>query len=377
MQKADFLIVGAGIAGASAGYFLSAHGRVLVLEAEGAPGYHSTGRSAAFYAPSYGGKNLRPLTLASRAFLDDPPGGFGDEPLLRERGALYIGREDQLPAIEKFYQELRLSISDAQRWSAEEARAACPGLRDGYVAGAVFEPQCLDIDVNALHSGYLRGIRANGGAVLTSTDVTSLRRDGDLWQAGTIQGDFAAPILVNAAGAWGDVLAGLADIRAIGLQPMRRTIVIMPPPQDMSDDWPLVLDVDDEFYFKPESGRLLASPGDESPVEPCDVQPEEIDIAITIDRIQKAVHMDAPKIENSWAGLRTFSRDRTPVVGFDPDHEGFFWLVGQGGYGIKTSPALGRLGEALITNGEMPEAFDEFGVDAATYSPARFRADHR
>lgn len=377
MQKTDFLIVGAGIAGASVGYFLSAHGRVLLLEAEDAPGYHTTGRSAAFYAPSYGGRHLRPLTLASRAFFDAPPSGFGDAPLLRPRGALYVGREDQLPAIESLYQELSAVMPDTQRWSPEEAYGACPGLREGYVAGAVFEPQCHDIDVSGLHHGFLRGIHANGGAVLTNADVTSLHHEAGLWHAGTIQGAFSAPIVVNAAGAWGDVVAGFSDVAPIGLQPMRRTIVILPPPQDMSDSWPLVLDVDDEFYFKPESGRLLTSPGDESPIAPCDVQPEEIDIAITIDRIQKAIHIDAPRIENSWAGLRTFSRDRRPVVGFDPDHEGFFWFVGQGGYGIQTAPAMGRLAEALVTKSPLPGELGEFGVDAATYAPARFRAAHR
>ncbi len=377
MQKADFLIIGAGIAGASAGHFLSAHGRVVLLEAEDAPGYHTTGRSAAFYAPSYGGKNLRPLTLASRAFFDAPPSGFGDTPLLRERGALYIGREDQMRALEKFHDALSDFMPDVARWSPEEACTACPGLREDYVAGAIFEPQCHDIDVSGLHHGFLRGIHANGGAVLTNADVTSLRREAGLWQAGTIQGDFAAPILVNAAGAWGDVLAGFCDVAPIGLQPMRRTIIILAPPQNMADSWPLVLDIDDEFYFKPESGRLLASPGDESPIAPCDVQPEEIDIAIAIDRIQKAAYINAPKIENSWAGLRTFSRDRAPVVGFEPDHEGFFWFVGQGGYGIQTAPAMGRLAESLIIKGEIPEELGEYGVDGATYAPARFRGGYR
>lgn len=377
MQKADFLIIGAGIAGASAGYFLSAHGRVVMLEAEDAPGYHTTGRSAAFYAPSYGGRHLRPLTLASRAFFDDTPDGFGDAPLLRPRGALYIGREDQLPAIDALHGELAAFMPEVKRWSGEEASAACPVLRSGYVAGAVFEPQCQDIDVSALHHGFLRGIKRNGGTTLTNAPVTAAKREDGLWRASTAQGDFTAPVLVNAAGAWGDELAEHSNIAPIGLQPMRRTIVILPPPPSMADSWPLVLDIDDEFYFKPESGRLLASPGDESPIPPCDVQPEEIDIAITVDRIHKAAHIDAPKVENAWAGLRTFSRDRVPVVGFDPDHEGFFWFVGQGGYGIQTAPAMGRLAESLIVGGEPPSEFAAFGVDAATYAPARFRAGGR
>lgn len=373
MQKSDFLIIGAGIAGASAGYSLAPHGRVILLEGEDAPGYHTTGRSAAFYAPSYGGKNVRPLTLASNDFFKSPPEGFASVPLLRDRGALYVARPEQLPALDKFYADLEALTPGVERLTSEQAVAHCSALRPDSVAGAVFERECYDIDVNAVHHGFLRGIRRSGGTVLTNAMVGGIRREDGLWIASIPSGEFAAPVLVNAAGAWGDDIAEIAGLLPLGLQPMRRTVIIVPPPENMKETWPLVIDVDDDFYFKPESGRLLASPGDETPMPACDVQPDELDIAITIDRIQKAAEIPAPRIENSWAGLRTFSRDRTPVAGFDPDAEGFFWFVGQGGYGIQTAPAMGRMAESLIIDGQMPDIMAAYDVSETTYAPARFR----
>lgn len=373
MQKSDFLIIGAGIAGASAGYYLAPHGRVVLLEGEDAPGYHTTGRSAAFYAPSYGGKHVRPLTLASGDFFKSPPEDFASVPLLRDRGALYVARADQLPALDKFHADLETLTPGVERLSREQAVALCAALRPDYVAGAIFERECYDIDVNAVHQGFLRGIHRGGGTVLTNAMVAGIRREEGLWIASLPSGEFAAPVLINGAGAWGDDIAGLAGVSPLGLQPMRRTIIVVPPPETMQETWPLVIDVDDDFYFKPESGRLLASPGDETPMPACDVQPDELDIAITIDRIQKATDIPAPRVENSWAGLRTFSRDRTPVAGFDPDAEGFFWFVGQGGYGIQTAPAMGRLAESLIVDGCMPDELDSYDVGKTTYSPARFR----
>lgn len=373
MQKSDFLIIGAGIAGASAGYYLAPHGRVVLLEGEDAPGYHTTGRSAAFYAPSYGGKYVRPLTLASKDFLTSPPDGFSSRPLLRDRGALYVARTEQLAALDAFQNDLEAVSPGARRLSGAQAAALCPVLREDYVAAALFERDCYDIDVNAVHQGFLRGIRRGGGTVLSNAMVGSIRREDGLWIASIPGGDFAAPILVNAAGAWGDSVAQAAGILPIGLQPMRRTIIVVPPPESMQETWPLVIDVDDDFYFKPESGRLLASPGDETPMPACDVQPDELDIAITVDRIQKAADIAVAQVENSWAGLRTFTRDRTPVAGFDPDEDGFFWFVGQGGYGIQTAPAMGRMAELLVTQGRMPDELDPYDVSAATYSPARFR----
>jgi D-arginine dehydrogenase len=369
----DFIIIGAGIAGASAGYFLSRHGGVALLERESAPGYHTTGRSAAFYAPSYGGALVRPLTIASGPFLRAPPDGFADAPLVSGRGALYVARADQVGALDAFEAALRRLEPDVERLDGAGARALCGVLREDYVAAALFEPECLDLDVNAVHQGFLRGLRHRGGSVVTDATALSIVRDGGLWTVETPSGVWRAPVLVDAAGAWADQVAAMAGVAPIGLRPLRRTIVILPPPPGYSPRWPVVLDVEDRFYFKPESGRILASPADETPSEPVDAQPDELDVAIAVDRIQQAADIPVRRVEHKWAGLRTFSPDRTPVVGFEPGAPGFFWFVGQGGYGIQTSPMMGRLAESLIIERRLPEELAGFGVSAASYAPDRFR----
>jgi D-arginine dehydrogenase len=371
-RDCDFLIIGAGIAGASAGYFLSRHGTVALLERESAPGYHTTGRSAAFYAPSYGGAAIRPLTIASGPFLRQPPEGFSDTPLLSDRQALYIARADQIPALDAFEAALRVLEPDIVRMDGAAARRLCGVLREDYVASALLEPECSDLDVNAVHQGFLRGLRHRGGTVVTDATALSIVREGGHWVVDTPSGVWRAPVLVNAAGAWADQVARLAGLRPIGMRPLRRTIVILPPPPLFSPHWPVVLDVDDHFYFKPESGRILASPADETPSEPVDAQPEEIDVATAVDRVQQAADIPVRRIENKWAGLRTFSPDRAPVVGFDSQGDGFFWFVGQGGYGIQTAPMMGRLAESLIVDRAMPRELEGFGVTAATYDPDRF-----
>jgi D-arginine dehydrogenase len=373
MQDRDFLIIGAGMAGASAGYYLSRHGSVALLEREAAPGYHTTGRSAAFYAPSYGGTHVRPLTIASGPFLTDPPDGFAEGPLMTERQAMYLAREDQLDALDRFDAALRPLTPEVRRLTPAEAREHCGILRPGYVAGALLEPACHDLDVNAIHQGFLRGLKKHGGTVHADSGVLSISRDEGMWIVETASGTWRTPVIVNAAGAWADQIAELAGVAPVGLTPLRRTVLVVPAPEGFSERWPVVLDVDDRFYFKPESGRVLASPADETPSEPCDAQPEELDIAIALDRIQQAAELPVRRIENKWAGLRTFAPDRTPVVGFDPQASGFFWFAGQGGYGIQTAPMMGRLAESLILHDAMPEELDRFDVTADTYSPARFR----
>ena len=375
-QHCDFLIIGAGMAGASAGYFLGAHGKVIVLERESAPGYHTTGRSAAFYAPSYGNDQVRPLTLASRPFFDAPPEGFTQVPLLHDRGALYVGRTDQQASLSRFFEALYAFTPNVTMLSAEDTLARCSALREDYIAGGIYEPDCFDMDVNALHQGFLRGIHRAGGRIHVNATISAINqvrdRVGSAWHITTPEGVISAPVLINAGGAWVDEIALMAGVTPLGFQPLRRTIVMLPAGPRFDASWPLVIDVDDDFYFKPESGQMLTSPGDETLSLPGDVQPEELDIAVTIDRIQ-AAEIPARRVESSWAGLRTFAPDRTPVVGFDPDAPGFFWFAGQGGYGIQTAPMMGQLAERLIISGAMPEALDEFDVSAATYAPDRFR----
>ena len=374
MERCDFLIIGAGMAGASAAYFLRRHGSVAVLEAESQPGYHTTGRSAAFYAPSYGNEFIRPLTLASGPFLHNPPDGFTDAPLLHKRGALYVAREDQLDALQAFHGYLSETGAQTEQIGRDEALKRCSALRSDYVAAALYEETCYDIDVDALHQAYLRGMAQNG-RVICDAPAQTIRRVGSDWQVETPVGDFAASVLVNAAGAWADEIAKLAGAAPVGLTPLRRTIVILPAPETFNPDWPLTLDVDDQFYFKPEAGAVLASPGDETPSPACDAQPEELDIATAVDRLQTATTISAPRIQARWAGLRTFAPDRTPVAGFDPDLPGFFWLAGQGGYGIKTSPALGQMSADLITRGALLDPSVADKVDPAQYTPARFHLE--
>ncbi|WP_211112423.1 FAD-dependent oxidoreductase [Azospirillum sp. SYSU D00513] len=377
VERVDFLVVGAGMAGASAGYELAAHGRVLLLEQEAQPGYHATGRSAALYTETYGPAPVRALTVASRTFFDAPPDGFAEHPLLAPRGVLLIGREDQTEALDGAFAEARRLAPSVERWDRDRALAQAPFLRQDYVGGAVWEPDAMDMDVHAIHQGFLRGMKARGGRVVTDARVTALvRRDG-LWRAETAAGAFAAPVLVNAAGAWADEVAGLAGLPPAGLVPKRRTAVTVDPLFDRAEEaegldaWPMVVDVEESFYMKPDAGRLLVSPADETPSPPCDAQPDEFDIAVAIDRMEQAARFRVRRIAHRWAGLRSFVADKVPVVGFDGRTEGFFWLAGQGGYGIQTAPALARTAAALATGGGLPEDVAAFGLTPADLAPDR------
>jgi len=371
-RECDFLIVGSGIAGASAAYHLADHGSVLLLEREGQPGYHSTGRSAAVFAESYGPRLMRAMTVASGPFLRKPPPGFSDVPLMHPRGALFIARQDQRTLLEELVKELSELSDDLQLIGADEAWRLCPVLKRDYVALAARDPTVMDMDVNAIHQGYLRGARAKGAEVVTNAEVTALERQGGFWQCRTRAGDFRAPIVINAAGAWADVVAALAGARKIGLQPKRRTVIVFDAPArtDMSQ-FPIAADCSEQFYFKPESGRVLASPADETPVEPQDVQPEELDVALVVDRVERASTLKVERIFRRWAGLRSFVADKNPVVGFAPDAPGFFWLAGQGGYGIQTSYAMGLTAASLATGKGLPESVKKFGLSETDLGPAR------
>ena len=372
----DFIVVGAGMAGASIAANLAAVGRVAVLEAEQHAGYHSTGRSAAFFTENYGNATIRALTRASRQFLFEPPPNFASVPLCVPREGLYFARADQLDELEAMRADADVRAA-TRPLTAAEVRARVPLFRDGYVAGGLAEHGSADLDVDAIHQGFLRQARAAGAALHFDCPVRALQRQGGLWVATTPQGEFNAPVVVNAAGAWCDELAALAGIAPCGLQPMRRTAVLIPVPRGLrADDWPLTVDISEQFYFKPDAGLLLLSPADESPCPACDVQPEELDVAIAIDRFEQATGVEVRAIKRSWAGLRVFAPDRTPVVGFDPVAEGFFWLAGQGGYGIQTAPALGRLAAALASGRAIPDDILGQGVDPRLLAKSRFATAH-
>jgi D-arginine dehydrogenase len=341
---ADILVIGAGIAGASVADALAASARVVVLEREERPGMHSTGRSAALFSETYGNEVIRALSRASRAFLAGPPAGFCETPLIGPRGTLYVASEDQLDRL----RALEVAAGTFERLPGAEARELVPVLRPQGAAAALYEPGAMDIDVDALHQGFLRRLRRAGGQLVTNAPVTALTRTADRWIAVTPQGDFSAPIVVNAAGAWADRVAVLAGIAPLGLQPKRRTAALIDGPDLDFSGWPLVIDVDETVYFKPDARRLLISPADETDTGPCDAQPDDLDVAVAADRIERLTTLTIRRVTHRWAGLRTFAPDRTPVCGFDPRGEGFFWLAGQGGYGIQTSPALAKLAARLV-----------------------------
>jgi D-arginine dehydrogenase len=370
-EPCDVLIIGAGIAGASLAASLPAGLRVTLIEREAQPGYHSTGRSAALFSQIYGNAAIRALSRASRPFLFEPPAGFALSPLVAPRGALYIARRDQRASFEAMA-ALPDVAAGARIVDPAEAKRLSPLLRDGYVGHALYEEDARDIDVNALHQAYLRRFRLGGGRLLLDSGIGALERIGSSWRAITPAGPVVSPIVVNAAGAWADGVGAMAGAAPIGLSPRRRTAVLVESPPDPAvAASAMTIDIDERFYFKPDAGLLLLSPADETPVDACDAMPEEIDVAVAIDRVERATTLKVRRVRGKWAGLRSFVADRGPVVGFDPGLPGFFWLAGQGGYGIQTAPAMGRLAAALVGGEEVPADLVDFGLDASQVAPGR------
>jgi len=375
MQDFDFAIIGAGIAGVSAAYHLAPHARVIVLEREHVAAYHTTGRSAALHSETYGSAEIRAITVASGRFYRRPPQGFADHPLLTPRGALIAGRAPQASEMDKAAKEFSSLVPSVRRLDLAETLALAPLIRpEALDGGAIFEPEADDMDVAAIHGGFLKGARAAGGMLRLNAEVTTLERKHGTWRIGLGDGEIiVAATLVNASGAWADVVAGLAGAAPVGLVPKRRTAFTFDPPSGLDiARLPMIIDFDESFYFKPEVGQFLGSLADETPSPPCDAQPEEIDIATAVDRIETATTLQIRRIKNKWAGLRSFVADKNLVVGYDPAVEGLFWLAGQGGYGIQTGESAGRLAASLALGKGMPGDIAGLGVSEAALSPARF-----
>ncbi|MCP4315416.1 MAG: FAD-binding oxidoreductase [Hyphomicrobiales bacterium] len=367
----DFIVIGAGMAGASAAAEFAREARVLLVETESQPGYHTTGRSAALFTRAYGPPAIRALTRASETFFNDPQSEYLDHPLLRKRGAMFVSSADQAGALTSLQKELGDAVLPL---AADGALEQVPLLRREYVAKALLDDSAADIDVAALHQHYLKTFRAAGGEMRTASGVGALTHDGSCWQVDTSQSRFSGPVVVNAAGAWADVVAQMAGVAPVGLVPKRRTALLVPPPENCETrHWPMVVDVEERFYMKPDAGKLLISPADETPSPPCDAQPDEMDVAICVDRIETAFDFQVRRIDHKWAGLRSFVADRCPVVGFDGDVPGFFWLAGQGGYGIQSAPALARMAAALALGRAVPKDIRDEGVNEADLSSRRER----
>ena len=359
----DFAIIGAGMAGASLAAELSAHARVIVLEAEDSPGYHSTGRSAAFWEECYGGPGLVPLTLPSGRYLREH--GF-----LNQRGALYVGREEDRGEMDAFVERFAGTGVTIERIGGDAVIGKVPQIRPEW-NDAIFEPACADIDVAGLHQHYLKSLRQLGAQLRCRARVSSLKREEGGWRIETDRGEaIRAACVVNAAGAWADTLAAMAGARPLGIDPKRRTVVQLRVSPEAPVEMPLVLDISARFYFKSDNGRLWLSPHDEIPSAPCDAAPEEIDVARAIARFEKVTTWRIEAVERRWAGLRSFAPDRLPVYGADPKVPGFLWFAGQGGFGIQTAPAAARLASQIMLGLGRDDLTRD--IDASRYAPDRF-----
>ncbi|HYX75509.1 MAG TPA: FAD-dependent oxidoreductase [Steroidobacteraceae bacterium] len=369
----DFIVVGAGMAGTSVAAALASTAKVALIEAESQPGFHATGRSAALFAPNYGSPLFRALTRASAAFLQAPPAGFAAHSLLQPRGALYLAREDQQEQLEATRRAICAANSLVEVLSPAEARMQVPRLRSGYVIAALYEPEVYDIDVAALLQGFLRQAKSLGARLHLAARCSMPQRHGETWRIRIDAETLAAPVLVNAAGAWADELAIGCGAQPLGLRPLRRTAALIEAPTEITfAGWPAVFDIDEQFYFKPDASRLLISPADEEPCAPGDAYADDLMVAMGVERIESALDFQVRRITHSWAGLRTFAPDREPVIGFDALVPGLFWCAAQGGYGIQSAAAGAQLAAALARREAVPAAIAAAGVTAERVSPERF-----
>jgi D-arginine dehydrogenase len=377
MASFDVLIIGGGIAGASIGYELAEDRSVGLLEMEAALAHHTTGRSIATFLESYGGPTIRLLTAASRDFMENPPDSF-ERPLLKPLPLVWVAQQGQEADLREMYDAVSQTVDGLELLDSDAVVQRTRVLRPDWLCGGMLEPGASEIDVAALHGGYVSGLRARGGRIHTASGMVRAERREGRWHVTDARGEsHDAAVVVNAAGSWCDLVAGTAGVRPVGIHPLRRTIFSIAAPEGVDPmSVPLTADIAGTFYFKPEVGQILCSPADEVPSDPCDARPEELDIAKAIDIINAATTLDIRHVRSSWAGLRNFVADRSPVCGFDDEAEGFFWFVGQGGYGIQMSPALARTGAALVRNGTLPPDVAARGLDAAHLHRARLAGLH-
>lgn len=375
MQTFDVAIIGGGIAGLSLAYFLSPHRSVVVFERETAIGYHSTGRSAAEFVLRYNAPEVCSLATIAKDFFDSPPEGFSDIPLLKQRGGVMLANAEKAGRLEEVFRAELVFVPELEPLDEEELLRRVPILRPGYAAAAFHDPNFWDIEVESLLQGYVKGARRNGADIRERHSVLSASHDGQAWTIETSAGPGRAKTVVNAAGGWADPTADIFGVRPLGIVPHRRTAMTVDLPEGIdASGMPEINEIDEEFYMKPDAGRLLASPADATPCEPGDVQPEELDIAWAAHYVEEATTIPVRRIAKSWAGMRSFSPDKLPVIGFAEERAGFFWLAGQGGYGILTSPALGALAASLLTDRPPPEDFRALALDPEKFSPLRFKA---
>ncbi|MEQ8334386.1 FAD-binding oxidoreductase [Nisaea sp.] len=371
-RHADYIIIGAGMAGASCAYFLAPHGSVLLLERESQPGYHTTGRSAALYIESYGNAAIRALNRAGKPFFLNPPAGFAENPILTPRGSLVLAEMDQLDSLSRMHEELAAQASGTEIVEGNRLLELFPAIDPAKIVRGLYDPNDMDMDVHALHWGFIRGMRASGGELVTDAEIQGLTRTADGWTVETRAGTFRAPVVINAGGAWADEIGKMAGAKPIGLVPKRRTAFTFDPPEGINPEvLPAVVNVDEDWYIKPEGGRFLGSPADETPSMPTDAQPEDLDLAIAVDRIENATTLKVGRFHSRWAGLRSFVGDKSPVVGFEPGLDGFFWLAGQGGYGIQTSAAMGMTSAALAQGKPLPDQVAAEGLAVTDLAPHR------
>ena len=374
LHDADVIVIGAGMAGASVAYFMAPHARVLVLEREEHAGVHSTGRSAALFSETYGSAQVRALTRAARRFFDHPPEGFAGHPILSPRGSVSIGTVDHVEKVHALHAEMVPRTQGLRVVDAAWLQDTVPVLRADAAQIGLYEPGACDIDVNELHQGFLRGLRARGGQLRVNVDIRSIERGPGHWFVDAGGERFRAPLLLNAAGAWVDQVAALAGIEPIGIQPRRRSAFLFEAPAGIdSSRWPFVTDVEEGFYFKPDAGLLLGCPANADPVTPHDVQPEELDIAIGIHRIEEVTTMTIRRPTRTWAGLRSFVADGDLVGGFAPGSSDFFWVAAQGGYGIQTSAAMGETCANLALGRALPGHLQDAGINAEMLDPRRLQ----